>query len=105
MKVFTCVERLDKPIVFAQMSHDAHFDLRIVRSQKSFKALAYLEGVSNLATALGFDRNVLQVWRLARKSAGRSTGLNIIRVDPAIGRDRFVQDLYHLANLGYFAVF
>ena len=104
VQVLAGVERLDQARVPRQVRHDAHLDLRVVGGQQRLVALADLERGADAAALLGADRDVLQVRVGAREAAGLAAGLDVGRVDPAVGGDRRVERLDDLPQLRRLAV-
>jgi hypothetical protein len=78
------VERLDQSHVLGHVRHDPHLDLAVVRGQQRLEPLSDDEGLTDPATLLGADRDVLQVRLHGRQPAGRRDDLVERRVDAAV---------------------
>ena len=61
MQVFTRVEGFDESLVAGQVSHQAHFDLRVVGAHQRFKSVASDEGTANTHAVCAARGDVLQV--------------------------------------------
>ncbi len=99
VQVLPRVERLDQPGIAAEVRHDPHLDLRVVRGEQRLVAGAVLEGGADLAALLRLDRHVLQVRVVGCDPAGGRPGLLVGGVHAAVAGDRLVDGVDDLLEL------
>ena len=75
MDVGSAAESFDHMFIFAQMRHDAEFDLRIVGGEEDAVFIVGDECLADLTSQVVTDRDVLQVGVRRTQTAGRSHGL------------------------------